>query len=91
MVQPHDIDRHRGKRGAYETHHDCAQADGNPAVLIAAGFPDGIAQRRGEPGAFRLAGGSARLTRTDPLAPSPLLAVTALERECGRPRKRLAR
>ncbi|MGC1411759.1 MAG: ATP-dependent helicase C-terminal domain-containing protein, partial [Acetobacteraceae bacterium] len=38
------------------------------------------AQRRGEPGSFRLAGGGgARLPRADPFASAPLLAVAALE------------
>ena len=51
-----------------------------PGRLLAAAFPDRIAQRRGEPGSFRLAGGGgARLPRADPLASAPLLAVAALE------------
>jgi ATP-dependent helicase HrpB len=55
-------------------------ADGDPGRLLAAAFPDRIAQRRGAPGSFRLAGGGgARLPRTDPLANAPLLAVAALE------------
>ena len=57
-----------------------APADGDPGRLLAAAFPDRIAQRRGEPGSFRLAGGGgARLPRADPLANAPLLAVAALE------------
>ena len=57
-----------------------AVADGDPGRLLAAAFPDRIAQRRGEPGAFRLAaGGGASLPRTDPLASAKLLAVAALE------------
>jgi len=57
-----------------------AAPDGDPGRLIAAGFPDRIAQRRGEPGSFRLAGGGgARLPRVDPLANAPLLAVAELE------------
>ncbi len=53
---------------------------GDPGRLLAAGFPDRIAQRRGEPGSFRLSGGGgARLPRTDPLSTAPLLAVAALE------------
>ena len=57
-----------------------ARADGDPGRLLAAAFPDRIAQRRGEPGTFRLAGGGgARLPRADPLAVAPLLAVAALE------------
>jgi ATP-dependent helicase HrpB len=55
-------------------------ADGDPGRLLAAAFPDRIAQRRGEPGSFRLAGGGgARLPRADSLASEPLLAVAALE------------
>ena len=57
-----------------------ARADGDPGKLIAVAFPDRIAQRRGEPGSFRLSGGGgARLPRTDPLANAGLLAVAALE------------
>lgn len=53
---------------------------GDPGRLLAAGFPDRIAQRRGEPGSFRLSGGGgARLPRTDPLAQAKLLAVASLE------------
>src|SRR6202044_3976609 len=59
---------------------DGAEAAGEPGRLLAAGFPDRIAQRRGEPGSFRLSGGGgARLARTDPLANANLLAVAALE------------
>ncbi|MBU6443583.1 MAG: ATP-dependent helicase HrpB [Alphaproteobacteria bacterium] len=55
-------------------------AAGDPAPLIAAAFPDRLAQRRSEPGSFRLSGGgSARLALTDPLAKASLLAVAALE------------
>jgi ATP-dependent helicase HrpB len=57
-----------------------SRADAEPGRLLAAGFPDRIAQLRGEPGVFRLsAGGGARLPRTDPLANTKLLAVAALE------------
>jgi ATP-dependent helicase HrpB len=53
---------------------------GDPGRLLAAGFPDRIAQRRGEPGSFRLSGGGGgRLPRTDKLANAPLLVVAALE------------
>lgn len=46
-----------------------AAANGDPARLIAAGFPDRIAQRRGESGSFRLAGGGgAKLPLADSLA-----------------------
>jgi ATP-dependent helicase HrpB len=55
-------------------------AAGDPAPLIAAAFPDRLAQRRSEPGSFRLSGGGgARLPVTDPLAKAGLLAVAALE------------
>ena len=51
-----------------------------PAGCWPPAFPDRIAQRRGEPGSFRLSGGGgARLPRADPLANAPLLAVAALE------------
>ncbi len=51
-----------------------------PGKLLAAAFPDRIAQRRGEPGSFRLSGGGgASLPRTDPLANAGLLVVAALE------------
>lgn len=53
---------------------------GDPAPLIAAAFPDRLAQRRNEPGSFRFAGGGgARLPVTDPLANEGLLAVAALD------------
>jgi ATP-dependent helicase HrpB len=56
------------------------KAAGDPAPLIAAAFPDRLAQRRSEPGSFRLSGGGgARLAATDPLAKAPLLAVASLE------------
>jgi ATP-dependent helicase HrpB len=59
-------------------------AEGDPAPLLAAGFPDRIAQRRGEPGSFRLAGGGgAKLPVADPLARAPLLAVASLEMKLG--------
>jgi ATP-dependent helicase HrpB len=56
------------------------QAAGEPGPLLAAAFPDRIAQRRGEPGSFRLSGGgSARLPVTDPLAKASLLVAASLE------------
>jgi ATP-dependent helicase HrpB len=55
-------------------------AAGDPGRLIAAAFPDRIAQRRGEPGAFRLSGGGgAEMPRADPLAKAKLLAVAAMQ------------
>lgn len=55
-------------------------AGGDPAPLIAAAFPDRLAQRRSEVGSFRLSGGGgARLGVTDPLAKAGLLAVASLE------------
>ena len=56
------------------------EAHGDPGPLLAAAFPDRIAQRRGEPGSFRLSGGgSARIPVTDPLAKAGLLVAAALE------------
>jgi len=56
------------------------RAAGEAAPLIAAGFPDRIAQGRGQPGSFRLAGGgSANLPPDDPLARAKLLAVATLD------------
>ena len=55
-------------------------AAGDPAPLIAAAFPDRLAQRRSEAGSFRLSGGGgAKLPITDPLAKAGFLAVAALE------------
>jgi ATP-dependent helicase HrpB len=55
-------------------------AIGEPGPLLAAAFPDRIAQRRGEPGSFRLSGGgSARLPITDPLSKAGLLVAASLE------------
>ena len=57
-----------------------AAPDGDPGALLAAAFPDRIAQRRGEPGSFRLSGGGGgRLAKTDRLAAAPLLVVASLE------------
>ncbi|HTR17149.1 MAG TPA: ATP-dependent helicase HrpB [Acetobacteraceae bacterium] len=53
---------------------------GDPGALLAAAFPDRIAQGRGELGSFRLSGGGgAKLSRADPLARAKLLAVASLE------------
>ena len=53
---------------------------GDAGRLIAAGFPDRVAQRRSEPGSFRLAGGGgAKLAVSDKLATAKLLAVAGLE------------
>jgi ATP-dependent helicase HrpB len=56
------------------------EAVGEPGPLLAAAFPDRIAQRRGEPGSFRLSGGgSARIPITDPMSKAGLLVAAALE------------
>ena len=61
-----------------------ATPEGDPAPLLAAAFPDRIAQRRGDVGSFRLAGGGgAKLPAADPLARAPLLAVATLELKAG--------
>jgi ATP-dependent helicase HrpB len=55
-------------------------AGGEAGPLLAAAFPDRIAQRRGEPGSFRLSGGgSARIPVTDPLSKATLLVAASLE------------
>jgi ATP-dependent helicase HrpB len=56
-------------------------AEGDAGALLAAGFPDRIAAKRGAmDGAFRLASGQgARITGIDPLAKAPLLAVADLD------------
>ncbi len=67
-----------------------AGPEGDPAPLLAAAFPDRIAQRRGEPGSFRLSGGGgAKLPLADPLSKAKLLAVGALDAK-GSARIRLA-
>jgi ATP-dependent helicase HrpB len=56
------------------------RSGGDPAKLLAAAFPDRIAQRRGEPGSFRLSGGGgARLSVSDPLSKASLLVVASIE------------
>ena len=58
------------------------QAIGDAGTLLAAAFPDRIAQRRGEPGHFRLSGGGgARLGSADKLASTRLLVVASLEQK----------
>jgi ATP-dependent helicase HrpB len=53
---------------------------GDPGALLAAGFPDRLAQRRGQPGSFRLSGGGgAKIMERDPLARADLLVAAALE------------
>ena len=55
-------------------------AAGDPAPLIAAAFPDRLAQRRSEPGSFRLSGGGgAKIALSDPFARADLLAVATLD------------
>ncbi|MBV1797298.1 ATP-dependent helicase HrpB [Siccirubricoccus sp. G192] len=80
--------------------HGTAQPEGDAGALLAAGFPDRIAARRGVmDGAFRLAGlggaGSAggqgaRLPATDKLSKSALLAVADLELQGTETRIRMA-
>jgi ATP-dependent helicase HrpB len=61
--------------------HGTALPGGEAGPLLAAGFPDRIAAKRGSmDGAFRLASGQgARLGANDKLAKAPLLAVADLE------------
>jgi ATP-dependent helicase HrpB len=54
-------------------------AEGDPGPLLAAAFPDRIAQRR-DPGSFRFSGGGgAKLPRGDALSNAPFLVVAALD------------
>ncbi|MFT9458889.1 MAG: ATP-dependent helicase HrpB [Acetobacter orientalis] len=67
--------RFRNRLGLKSRH----PAAGDPAALLAAGFPDRIALSRGEAGSFRLASGTnAKLRRDDRLAEQKLLAVAGL-------------
>ncbi|WP_338147261.1 ATP-dependent helicase HrpB [Neoroseomonas oryzicola] len=72
--------------------HGAVAPDGDAGALLAAGFPDRIAAKRGAmDGAFRLASGQgARLPATDPLAKKPLLAVADLELQGTETRIRMA-
>ena len=72
--------------------HGNALPGGEAGPLLAAGFPDRIAAKRGTmDGAFRLASGQgARLPATDQLAKSPLLAVADLELQGTEARIRMA-
>ena len=59
-----------------------AVPDGDAGALLAAAFPDRIAQSRGEAGSFRLSGGGgAKLPPTDPLARAKLLVAAGLEQK----------
>ncbi len=75
------ISRIRRQAGTYRNRLGSrAQADGDPGPLLAAAFPDRIAQRRSEAGSFRLSGGGgAKLPAADKLATAPLLAVASLD------------
>ena len=77
--------RIRGAAAQYRRRLDAAGVlEGDPARLLAAAFPDRIAQRRGEPGSFRLSGGGgARLSVADPLAKARFLVVASLEGGAG--------
>ena len=68
---------HRRRLGV----HGNSAPEGDAGALLAAGFPDRIAARRGVmEGAFRMANGQgARLPATDPLFRQPLLAVADLD------------
>lgn len=72
--------------------HGSVRAEGDAGALLAAGFPDRIAARRGAmDGAFRLTSGQgARLPATDPLGKAALLAVADLELQGTETRIRMA-
>jgi ATP-dependent helicase HrpB len=78
----------RIRRAAQQYRRRLGVSTGNAGAdagrLLAAGFPDRIAQRRGEPGSFRLSGGGgARIPLADPLSKAPLLVLAALELKAG--------
>ncbi len=79
---------HRRRLGV----HGAVHPEGDAGALLAAGFPDRIAAKRGTmDGAFRLASGQgARLPATDALAKSPLLAVADLALQGTEARIRMA-
>lgn len=79
---------HRRRLGV----HGNAMPEGEAGALLAAGFPDRIAAKRGVmDGAFRLASGQgARLGAQDPLARAPLLAVADLALQGTEARIRMA-
>jgi len=72
--------------------HGNALPGGAAGPLLAAGFPDRIAAKRGSmDGAFRLASGQgARLPASDPLGKAPLLAVADLDLQGTEARIRMA-
>jgi len=58
---------------------DREDTDGDPGLVLAAAYPDRIAQGRGAPGTFRLAGGrGARMDETERLARARFLVVADL-------------
>jgi ATP-dependent helicase HrpB len=79
---------HRRRLGV----HGNTLPEGDAGALLAAGFPDRIALKRGTmDGAFRLASGQgARISVADPLAKSTLLAVADLELKGTEARVRMA-
>jgi ATP-dependent helicase HrpB len=86
------IARIRASAAAYRRRLDVTDQppEGDPGTLLAAGFPDRRAQRRGQPGSFRLSGGGgAKIMERDPLARADLLVAAALELKTA-PRIRLA-
>ncbi|MBB3174052.1 ATP-dependent helicase HrpB [Endobacter medicaginis] len=68
--------RYRRRLGVPER---LAGLPGSEAGLLAAAFPDRIAQARGEPGSYRLwGGGGAKLPALDPLARASLMVAAGL-------------
>jgi ATP-dependent helicase HrpB len=55
-------------------------AEGKAGTLLAAAFPDRIAQRRGEPGSFRFSGGGGgRMPVADPLSRAKLVVAASVQ------------
>ena len=79
------VSRIRAAAGQYRRRlRTNAPSEGDPGRLLAAAFPDRIAQRRGEPGSFRLSGGGgAKVSVADKLAQAKLLVVAALDGGAG--------
>jgi ATP-dependent helicase HrpB len=79
------IARIRATAASYRRRLDVPPATpptGDAGTLLAAGFPDRLAQRRGQPGSFRFSGGGgAQISERDPLARADLLVAASVEQK----------